>query len=237
MQIQGSVVLVTGGNRGIGAEFVRQLKQRGAAKIYVAARSTDSVTVEGVEVIALDVTDDAQVQAAAAHAGDVQVLINNAGVTFGQTLVDGDLDVIRREFETNFFGPLTLIRAFAPVLAANGGGAVVNVLSALSWISAAGGTVYAATKAAAWSMTDGARLELAGQGTQVMGLHMGMVDTDMTAGSDLVKIAPAVVVTAALDGIESGATEVLADDTARFVKATLTADPGTRYADSLAARV
>jgi len=237
MQIQGSVVLVTGGNRGIGAEFVRQLKQRGAAKIYVAARSIDSVDVDGVEVIALDVTDDAQVQAAAAQAGDVQVLINNAGATFSQTLVDGDLDVIRREFETNFFGPLKLIRAFAPVLAANGGGAVLNVLSALSWFSAPGGTVYAATKAAAWSMTDGARLELAAQGTQVTGLHMGMVDTDMTAGSDLVKIAPAVVVTAALDGLESGAVEVLADDTARYVKANLTADPSARYADVLSALV
>jgi NAD(P)-dependent dehydrogenase (short-subunit alcohol dehydrogenase family) len=237
MQIHGSVVLVTGGNRGIGAEFVRQLKQRGAAKIYVAARNIDSVKVDGVEVIALDVTDDAQVQAAAAQAGDVQVLINNAGATFNQTLLDGDLDTIRREVETNFFGPLKLIRAFAPVLAANGGGAVLNVLSAVSWISFPGATVYAASKAAAWSMTDGARIELAAQGTQVTGLHMGLVDTDMTAGFELEKIAPAVVVTAALDGIEAGATEVLADDTARQAKASLASDPMARYADVLATLV
>jgi len=237
MQIHGSVVLVTGGNRGIGAEFVRQLKQRGAAKIYVAARNIDSVKVDGVEVIALDVTDDAQVLAAAAQAGDVQVLINNAGATFNQTLLDGDLDTIRREVETNFFGPLKLIRAFAPVLAANGGGAVLNVLSAVSWISFPGATVYAASKAAAWSMTDGARIELATQGTQVTGLHMGLVDTDMTAGFELEKIAPAVVVTAALDGIEAGATEVLADDTARQAKASLAGDPMARYADVLATLV
>jgi NAD(P)-dependent dehydrogenase (short-subunit alcohol dehydrogenase family) len=237
MQIHGSVVLVTGGNRGIGAEFVRQLKQRGAAKIYVAARNIDSVKVDGVEVIALDVTDDAQVQAAAEQAGDVQVLINNAGATFNQTLLDGDLDTIRREVETNFFGPLKLIRAFAPVLAANGGGAVLNVLSAVSWISFPGATVYAASKAAAWSMTDGARIELAAQGTQVTGLHMGLVDTDMTAGFELEKIAPAVVVTAALDGIEAGATEVLADDTARQAKASLAGDPMARYADVLATLV
>jgi NAD(P)-dependent dehydrogenase (short-subunit alcohol dehydrogenase family) len=237
MEIHGSVVLVTGGNRGIGAEFVRQLKERGARKIYLAARNIDAVHVDGVELVTLDVTNDAQIAAAAVQAGDVQVLINNAGVNLGETLIEGNLDVIRHEFETNFFGPLKLMRAFAPVLARNGGGAVLNVLSALSWISSPGGTVYAAGKAAAWSATDGARIELAGQGTQVTGLHMGMVDTDMTAGWDLAKVAPSVVVTAALDGLEVGATEVLADDTATQVKASLVADPAARYADFLASLV
>ena len=230
MQIKGSVVLVTGANRGIGAEFVRQLKQRGATKIYAAARNADSVTVDGVEAIALDVTDAEQVAAAAELAGDVQLVINNAGSSSGLTFVDGDLDGIRREFETNFYGPLALTRAFAPALAANGGGAVINALSALSWISAPGATVYAASKAAAWSLTDGIRLELAGQGTQVLGMHMGMVDTDMTAGFEIAKISPEAAVTAALDGLEAGLSEVLVDDTATFVKSTLGQAPSERYA-------
>jgi len=233
MQIKGSVVLVTGANRGIGAEFVRQLKERGAAKVYAAARDASSIDVEGVEAITLDVTDPAQVAAAAELAGDVQIVINNAGSSSGLTFVDGDLDGIRREFETNFFGPLALTRAFAPALAANGGGAVINALSALSWISSAGATVYAASKAAAWSLTDGARIELAGQGTQVVGMHMGMVDTDMTAGYDIAKISPEAAVTAALDGLEAGLSEVLVDDTAKFVKSTLGQAPSERYAVSI----
>jgi NAD(P)-dependent dehydrogenase (short-subunit alcohol dehydrogenase family) len=230
MQIQGSVVFVTGANRGIGAEFVRQLKARGAAKVYAAARDASSIDVEGVEVVALDVTDQAQVDAAVARAGDVQLLINNAGMSSGATFVGSDLAGIRREFDTNFYGPLALTRAFAPVLAANGGGAVLNALSALSWISSQGATVYAASKAAAWSLTDGTRIELAGQGTQVVGMHMGMVDTDMTAGFDIPKISPESAVTAALDGLEAGDSEVLVDDTAVFVKSTLGKSPAERYA-------
>ena len=230
MQIKDSVVLVTGANRGIGAEFVRQLKERGAAQIYATARSVDSIDVDGVEVIALDVTDPEQVEAAAALAGDVQLLINNAGVSSGLTALGGDIAGIRREFDVNVFGPLALTRAFAPALARNGGGAVLNVLSALSWISSPGASVYAATKATAWSLTDGTRIELADQGTQVLGMHMGMVDTDMTAGWDIAKITPAAAVTAALDGIEAGLSEVLVDDTAKFVKSTLGLDPVARYA-------
>jgi NAD(P)-dependent dehydrogenase (short-subunit alcohol dehydrogenase family) len=228
MQIKGSVVLVTGANRGIGAEFVRQLTERGAAKVYAAARNPDSITADGVEAIALDVTDHAQVAAAAAR--DVQLVINNAGASSGLSLVGSEVDDIRNELETNFFGPLTMARAFAPALATNGGGAILNVLSALSWISAPGATVYAASKAAAWSLTDGIRIELAAQGTQVVAMHMGMVDTDMTAGMDLVKISPATAVTAALDGIEAGLGEVLVDDTATYVKSTLGLSPDERYA-------
>lgn len=230
MQIKGSVVLVTGANRGIGAEFVRQLKERGAAKVYAAARNPDSITTDGVEAIALDVTDHAQIEAAAARAGDVQLVINNAGASSGLTLVGSEVADIRNELETNFFGPLTMARAFAPALASNGGGAILNVLSALSWISAPGATVYAASKAAAWSLTDGIRIELADQGTQVVAMHMGMVDTDMTAGMDLVKISPATAVNAALDGIEAGLGEVLVDDTATYVKSTLGLSPDERYA-------
>jgi len=233
MQIRDSVALVTGGNRGIGAAFVRQLRERGAAKVYAGVRDPGSVVATGgVHPLALDVTDDEQVAAAAARAGDVQLVINNAGIVNPQPLVGGDPAAVRREFETNVFGLLRVSCAFAPLLAANGGGAIVNVLSASSWISVPGTGSYCATKAAAWSLTDGLRFELAGQGIQVVALHIGPVDTDMGAQveTDLVRAAPADVVRLALDGLEAGAAEVLADDITREVKGTLTADPDDRYA-------
>lgn len=230
MDLHGAVVLVTGANRGIGAEFVRLLGERGAAKIYAAARDAGSVRAEGVEALALDVTDPAQVAAAAEAASDVQVLINNAGISTGTSLVTGDEATIRREMDTNFYGPLLMTRAFAPVLRANGGGAVLNVVSALSWFTLPGAGAYAASKAAAWMLTDSARLELAAQGTHVVGVHMGLVDTDMAAGMDAPKLTPAALAGAGLDAIESGAPEVLGDDWARFVKSGLTLDPTERYA-------
>jgi NAD(P)-dependent dehydrogenase (short-subunit alcohol dehydrogenase family) len=236
MDIPGSVVLVTGANRGIGAEFVDQLKARGAAKIYAAARDPKSIVTDGVEALALDVTDPARIAAAAHMASDVTLVINNAGSSAGQNLIDGDLDLIRSEFETNVFGPMSIARSFAPVLEANGGGAILNVLSALSWFVYAGATSYCVSKAAAWSATDALRVELSGQGTQVVALHMGAVDTDMTAGWDIERISPAEVVSAALDGIEAGALEVLVDDAARQAKGSLTLDPSKRYA-ALAASV
>lgn len=235
MDLNGAVVLVTGANRGIGAEFVRLLGERGARKVYAAARDAGTVRATGVEALALDVTDPAQVAAAAEAAGDVQVLINNAGISTGTSLVTGDEAVIRREMDTNFYGPLLMTRAFAPILRANGGGAVLNVVSALSWFTLPGAGAYAASKAAAWMLTDSARLELAAQGTHVVGVHMGLVDTDMASGVDAPKITPAALAGAGLDAIESGAPEVLGDDWARFVKSGLTLDPTERYAQILGA--
>jgi NAD(P)-dependent dehydrogenase (short-subunit alcohol dehydrogenase family) len=229
MQLKNAVVLVTGANRGIGAEFVAQLKERGAAKIYAASRNPSAVDVDGVEPIQLDITDPSQVRAAADAAGDVQVLVNNAGISTGTSVISGDVADIRREMDTNFYGPLLMTQAFAPILKANGGGAILNVVSALSWFTAPGAGAYAASKAAAWSLTDSARLELADQGTRVVGVHMGLVDTDMAAGVDAPKISPTTLAAAGLDAIESGLDEVLADDWARLVKSGLTLDPSERY--------
>ncbi|KAA1379948.1 SDR family oxidoreductase [Aeromicrobium fastidiosum] len=234
MQIENAVVLVTGANRGIGAAFVAELKSRGAAKIYAASRAGD-VDVEGVEPLRLDVTDPAQIEAAAAAAGDVQIVINNAGVSTGTSVVSGDLATIKQEMDTNFYGPLLMTRAFAPILRANGGGAVINIVSALSWFTMPGAGAYAASKAAAWSLTDSTRLELAGQGTHVVGVHMGLVDTDMTAGFDAPKVSPSAVAGAALDAVESGLDEVLADDWAKLVKSGLVQGPSERHAQLFAA--
>ncbi|WP_113704914.1 SDR family oxidoreductase [Nonomuraea lactucae] len=229
MQLKDAVVLVTGANRGIGAEFVAQLKERGAAKIYAASRNGSAVDVDGVAPIQLDITDPSQVRAAADAAGDVQVLVNNAGISTGTSVISGDVANIRREIDTNFFGPLLMTQAFAPILKANGGGAILNVVSALSWFTVPGAGAYAASKAAAWSLTDSARLELADQGTHVVGVYMGLVDTDMAAGVQAPKISPTTLAAAGLDAIESGLDEVLADDWARFVKSGLALDPSERY--------
>jgi NAD(P)-dependent dehydrogenase (short-subunit alcohol dehydrogenase family) len=229
VDLTNAVVLVTGANRGIGAEFVEQLQRRGAAKVYAAARDASTLLADGVHPLELDVTDAAQVAAAAAAAGDVQLLVNNAGISTGTSLLTGDEASIRREMETNFFGPLLMTRAFAPVLAANGGGAVLDVVSAMSWFAVPGAGAYSASKAAAWVLAESTRLELAAQGTHVVAVHMGLVDTDMARGLDAPKITPSALVDAALDAVESGAQEVLADDWARFVKSGLALGPEERY--------
>ncbi|AJE87221.1 oxidoreductase-like protein [Streptomyces albus] len=223
MKIEGSIALVTGGNRGIGRHFVQQLLDRGAAKVYAAARRPETVDVPGAIPLALDITDPEAVAAAAAAAPDLTLLVNNAGTTTGSNLVTGDLTAIRQEIDTNFYGPLTMIRTFAPTLARNGGGGILNVNSRLSWLSYPGANAYAASKAAAWSMTNGVRLELAGQGTQVTGVYLSSTDTDMMAGWDIPKNDPAEVVTVALDGLEAGAPEVLTDQETKEAKAALAA--------------
>ncbi|MEU8078706.1 SDR family oxidoreductase [Catellatospora citrea] len=228
MDINGSVALVTGANRGIGRHFAMQLLERGAAKVYATARNAALVDLPGVQVLRLDITDPTSVAEAAAAASDVTLLINNAGVLTGQNLITGELDKIRLEMDTHFFGTLTMVRAFAPVLAANRGGAILNVLSAMSWLAYDGANAYGAAKAAQWSLTNGIRMELAGQGTKVTGLHMGSTDTDMMAGLDVAKNDPADVVRAALDGIEAGRPEVLVDDASVQAKAALTADLTSR---------
>jgi len=226
MKISGSVALVTGANRGIGKHFARELLARGATKVYATARNPERVDLPGAEVLALDITDPGSVAAAAARASDVDLLINNAGITTHTNLVTGDLDKIRQELDTHFWGTLNVIRAFAPVL---GGGAILNVLSRLAWVSYEGANAYAVAKAAEWSLTNGVRLELAAQGTLVTGLLLGAADTDMMAGFDIDKADPAEIVRAALDGIETGAIEVLADEGTAQVKAALAGDPRALY--------
>ncbi len=215
---------------GLGRQFVSQLLERGASKVYATARDTTTVTTPGVELLALDLLDPSSIERAAAAATDVTLLVNNAGVSTQQNLVRGNLAEVRREMDTNFFGTLAVTRAFADVLAGNGGGAIVNVLSALSWFSWKGATSYSAAKAAEWSLTAGTRVELADQGTQVLGLHLGAADTDMTAGYDGPLLDPTEVVRAALDGLAAGDVEVLVDDWSRTAKAGLAQDPAQFYA-------
>lgn len=231
MKIQNCVALVTGANRGLGRAFAEQLLAAGAKKVYAAARDPAGITLAGVEQIRLDITRPEQIADAAARCGDLNLLINNAGIARGTGFLDaGSMEAARAELETNYFGPLQMCRAFAPVLARNGGGAIVNVLSVLSWITLPGTGTYCASKAAAWALGNGLRQELAGQGTQVVALHVGVMDTDMAKGIPGIKANPADVVRQVLDAVAAGRPEVLADATSRGVKQGLSAEPGVYLA-------
>lgn len=224
MKIENAVVLVTGANRGIGLSFARELLARGARKVYAGARDPSAVTLAGVQALQLDVTNAEQVAAAARHAADVTLVINNAGIAQAGGFLAQDSDAVaRRIFETNFFGVLNMSKAFAPVLKANGGGALLNVLSVASWFNGGELAAYSASKSAAWSLTNALRHELAAQKTQVLGLHMAYVDTDLTRGFDVQKSSAEEIVQRALDGLEAGADEVLADALTEQVRQGLTA--------------
>lgn len=217
MDITSSTALITGANRGLGRCFATDLVARGA-RVYAAARDPGTVDIEGVVPVSLDITDPASVAAAAELAADVTLLVNNAGVSTGAGVLTGDVGDIRREMDTNYFGTLDVVRAFAPVIEGNGGGAILNVLSVLSWLSLPTAGAYCAAKSASWSMTNAVRLELAERGIAVTALHVGPMDTDMMAGADVPKSDPAVVAAMALDGVAAGAFEVLADDVSRTVQ-------------------
>lgn len=232
MALGNAVALVTGANRGLGKRFAEELTKRGAAKVYAAARNPAAVDIPGVVPLKLDITDPASIEAAAIAAPDVTLLVNNAGISTHTPLVTGDLATIELEMATNFFGPLNVTRAFAPVLEANGGGAVLNVLSLLSWAHYPNYGAYSAAKSAAWAMTNVVRQELAAKGIDVTALHVGYLDTDMAdyvAPSD--KTDPALVAAIALDGVEARTAEVIADDRTRQVKSALSGGVKLLYPD------
>ncbi|WP_250032373.1 SDR family oxidoreductase [Paractinoplanes maris] len=218
--IKNAVVVVTGANGGLGQEFIKQALDRGAAKVYATARMPRKWNDDRVIPLPLDVTDPASIGAAAAAAGDATIVVNNAGIyDYGDTITGTPMKRIRELFDTNFFGAVEVNRAFAPILGANGGGAFLDVHSVLSWLGVTGG--YSATKAAFWSATNAFRVELAGQHTQVVGLHLGYTDTPMISMVTDEKNDPADIVRAGYDGLEAGEHEVLADDLAVTVKAGL----------------
>ncbi|MEV7849128.1 SDR family oxidoreductase [Streptomyces cyaneofuscatus] len=225
MELKNAVAVVTGANRGLGRHLAAQLLERGAT-VYAAARRPGTVDLPGAIPLRLDVTDEESIRVAARTASDATLLVNNAGISTATSLLTGDLDAVRREMETNFYGPLAVTRAFTPVIERNGGGAVLNVLSVLSWLHPAGLGSYAATKAAAWALTDATREELAPRGIAVSALHVGYMDTDMAAAVPAdQKADPADVAAQALDGVEKGLPEILADATTRQVRQSLAALP------------
>jgi NAD(P)-dependent dehydrogenase (short-subunit alcohol dehydrogenase family) len=225
MKIKDSIALVTGANRGLGLAFAQALLESGAAKVYAAARNPSQVTTPGCIPLELDITNPSQVAAAALAAGDVTLLVNNAGIARAVPfLAENAEGALRETLQTNLFGTLSMTRAFAPVLKANGGGAIVNVLSIASWLNRPFLAVYAASKSAAWSLTNGIRLELREQRTLVVAVHAAFIDTDMAKPFEGPKSRPQDVVLQVLAAVEQGREEVLADDWTREVKRGLSAE-------------
>jgi NAD(P)-dependent dehydrogenase (short-subunit alcohol dehydrogenase family) len=229
MKIHGAAALVTGANRGLGAAIAQALLDSGA-KVYGAARDTETITDPNVIPVQLDVTNADDIANAARACGDVSIVVNNAGILRSSaSLAPGAIDAARAEMETNFFGPLRMAQAFTPVLRDNGGGALVNVLSVLSFVSMPKGATYSASKAAAWSLTNALRIELRRQGTLVVAVHAGFIDTDMASGVDAEKVSPRSVASQIVAALEAGAEEVLADPTSERVKAALPNDLTALY--------
>jgi NAD(P)-dependent dehydrogenase (short-subunit alcohol dehydrogenase family) len=232
--ITGAHALVTGANRGLGKAFVEQLLKRGVAGVYAAARNPDTIDVSDDRVIPirLDITSRDDMRAAVSRCGDVAVLINNAGAMLRTPLLAApDLSAARSEMETNYFGTLAMCRAFAPVLAHNGGGALVNVLSVASWLASPFNGSYSASKAAEWALTNAIRTELRPRGTLVVAVHAGWIDTDMAANVPETKLSTSDVVAQTLDAVQNGHEEVITDDSTRHVKASLPTDQSSLYPD------
>src|ERR1700733_8649296 len=221
MEIEGSVALVTGASRGIGLAFARALLSRGAARVYAGVRRPEDFDEPGLEPLLLDVTNHQHIEAAAAKASDANIVINNAGIQAGPQLLQGSLDGARLEMEVNYLAPWALSRAFAPVLAANGGGVLVNMLSAASWRANPRTPGYGASKAAEWSLTNALRLGLREQGTVVVAVHVGYVDTDATKGLDVPKVTASEVAEKTMEAIIRNDPEVLVDEAARRVRSLL----------------
>jgi NAD(P)-dependent dehydrogenase (short-subunit alcohol dehydrogenase family) len=219
VNINGSTVVVTGGQRGLGKAIVEELLARGAAKVYATARIPKPSQDPRVVSVPLDVTDPESVVALAITAPDVTIVVNNAGTIGAPSLLASNLDDVRTVFETNYFGALRIAKAFAPILDRNGGGALVDIHSVLAWVGGSG--AYGDSKAAIWSATNSLRMELEGQHTLVTGVHLGYTDTDMVADVDAPKNDPRQVARDILDGIQRGDTEILADDVTRYFKAAL----------------
>jgi NAD(P)-dependent dehydrogenase (short-subunit alcohol dehydrogenase family) len=219
------VVLVTGANRGIGRALCDSFTSHGAAKIYAAARDPDRIVDERFTRLRLDVTDSACVADAARIATDVTIVVNNAGVSgVGSPLLGGSLDAARKAMEVNFFGTWAISRAFAPSLAANHGGAIVNILSAASWWATPGAPGYSASKAAAWSLTNALREGLQEQGTRVLGVHCGYVDTDLSSWTDAPKITAETVAEETIKALLDDVDETLLDEFTRATRRALAGD-------------
>jgi NAD(P)-dependent dehydrogenase (short-subunit alcohol dehydrogenase family) len=226
MDIRNCVALVTGANRGVGRAYAEALLAAGAAKIYAGARDPSTIKEPRLTPLKLDVTRQEDVAAAAASCADVDLLINNAGIMTGTSMLAEISDAaLRREMEVNVYGVLAMVRAFSPILARHGGGAIVNVLSVVSWFVAPFNATYCASKHAALALTDGIRIELKAQGTQVIGVYAGYIDTDMAAGIQQAKTPPRQVAERTLDGIRNGRDHVLADARAEEIWQSMRSDP------------
>lgn len=226
MDIKGCTALVTGASRGLGRAYVDALYDRGATKVYAGVRDLASIIDRRVTPLRLDVTSSDQIAAAAAACTDVDLLINNAGAMMAKPILDPGADVaLSTELETNVMGVLRMANAFAPILARNAGGCMVNMLSVVSWYVYPFNATYCASKHAALAVTNALRVQLRAQATLVVGVYAGFIDTDMAAQVSGDKTPPAEVANRTLDGVQNGSNHVFADEVAENMWAMVRSDP------------
>jgi NAD(P)-dependent dehydrogenase (short-subunit alcohol dehydrogenase family) len=225
VNIKNAVVFVTGASRGLGLAFAREAVARGASKVYAGMRNPDGFNEQGITPVKLDVTDAGSVAEAAGIAADTTVLVNNAGIAeiTGELFSEDVIEQGRRLFETNYYGVMRVTNAFQGSLPTDGTGAIINVLSDATWRVVPFLAPYSASKAAAWSYTNNIRAVLAERHVQVLGLHVGVMDTDLTKDFDVPKTNPADVARQTYDALEAGESEILADEGTRALKETLSA--------------
>jgi len=229
VETKGGTALVTGANRGIGQAIVEALLARDVRKVYATARRVETLAGLAVDPrvvpMRLDMVDAGDVAAAAAAAGDVTLLVNNGGSLEFADLLGGDLAAIHADLNTNYFGTLAVTRAFVPVLQRNGGGAIVNLLSLVALGAVRGMGGYSVSKAAAASMTQAVRAQVAAMGITVHGVFPGAVDTDMIRAFDMPKTSPQEVAQAILDGVEAGEEDIFPDAMSRAGRQAWRDDP------------
>lgn len=232
MKINGKVALVTGANGGIGRCYVKGLQTAGVAKIYAAARHSESLNEivatdpERIIPVTLDITNEKSVSDAATLCSDVNLLINNAGIELSKGLIAAsDLSWARKEMEVNYFGTLAMCRAFAPILKGNGGGAIVNMLSTVALVTLPFNGSYCASKAATRAMTQGVRAELAQQGTLVIAVIPGTVDTEMSKNYPPPKVSPDELVQEVLQAVIDEVEDVYPGEQAKAIIEQLTKAP------------
>jgi NAD(P)-dependent dehydrogenase (short-subunit alcohol dehydrogenase family) len=233
MDITGKKALITGANRGLGRAFAEALLNAGASIVYAGARDSSTLSDPRLTPVRLDVTASQDVAAAAEACSDIEILVNNAGAMLATpVLAKNSEDALRREMEVNVFGMLAMAKAFASVLQHNGGGVIVNMLSVVSWYVYPFNATYCATKHAALAVTEGLRIELKAQGTHVIGVYAGLIDTDMGAAlSDDPKTSPQQVAQKTVDGIRAGLDHVLADERAESLWQAVRQDPAKLHAE------
>jgi NAD(P)-dependent dehydrogenase (short-subunit alcohol dehydrogenase family) len=226
MDITDRTIVVTGAGRGLGRYLVDELLERGAAKVYAAARNPEAVRVDPrVVAVAFDLLDPGTIKALAQRAADATILINNASMAAFSMPLEADLELVRSEMAVNYDGTFVTIREFVPVIQSNGGGAIVNVLSLLSLASTPPMTGYSASKAAAHSLTQALRPILTAKGITVHGVYPAGIDTDMLEGIDVPKTAPGEVAKLLLDGLAADQEDIFPDPNAQRMSQMWWSDP------------